>query len=323
MVKKDATEEKRARLITLAQEAPDDVLCKELKKALASGSNIVAAQAAHIARAKGLTQMESELADAFTRFMEKPVQRDGGCIAKLAIVEALRALEVEADRVFLAGVRHVQMEPTWGMPEDTAGALRGACGQALAQTNYPDALFELAGLLMDPEPPARRAAIQAVAYVGGTEGELLLRMKALAGDPDPDIMGDCLAALMRLEPARSLEFVAARMDSEEPAIAEAAAIALGESHREDAFALLRARWESCVDAESRRMLLLPLALMRSEESIAFLLEIIREANKFIAAGAISVLGACYLDELKKDILDAIRERSEREVKDAFEAAFND
>ena len=56
----------------------------------------------------------------FHRFMENPVKTDPGCSAKVELVTALHDLDCAREEVFLQGLRHVQKEPGWGPPVDTA-----------------------------------------------------------------------------------------------------------------------------------------------------------------------------------------------------------
>ena len=56
------------------------------------------------------------------------------CWAKNALAQTLAAFDYQDKELFLAGMRHVQLEPVWGGSSDTAGPLRGLC--ALALVNY-------------------------------------------------------------------------------------------------------------------------------------------------------------------------------------------
>ena len=53
----------------------------------------------------------------------------------IAIARALFALDYDGEGLYLAGMRHVQMEPGWGGSSDTAVELRGMCAMGLASTN--------------------------------------------------------------------------------------------------------------------------------------------------------------------------------------------
>src|SRR2546429_6216171 len=55
----------------------------------------------------------------------RSVRRDPGCVAKTGIVHALLSFgDAAASDVFLRGVVHVQREPAFGPPIDTAPELR-------------------------------------------------------------------------------------------------------------------------------------------------------------------------------------------------------
>src|SRR6185436_13465161 len=162
-------------------------IAAEVDMHLASRTNLVAAKAADLAREAGLKLLQPQLVEAFGRFMDKPAATDKGCHAKQAIAFALYELACvgsEVQEVFLAGIRHVQMEPAWGGSSDTAAELRGTCALGLVRMAYRDVMNELVDLLMDSSHQARIMAARAIAYAGRDEGALLLRMKILAGDRD-------------------------------------------------------------------------------------------------------------------------------------------
>src|SRR5581483_421497 len=106
-----------------------------------------------------------------------------------------------------------------------------------------DALLEIATLLMDPEAQTRQMAARAIGYAGHEVGTMLLRMKVAAGDTEPDVIAECFNGLMKLTPAKSLDFVAKFIDEADTATAESAAMAIGASRTAAAFELLRNRWE--------------------------------------------------------------------------------
>jgi hypothetical protein len=121
------------------------------------------------------------------------------------------------------------------------------------------------------------------------ECELLLRLKALAGDTEPGIVCDCLSALITIAPERSLDFVAAFLKADNIEIVEGAAMAIGQSHLPEGFALLREHWERDVDQGFRKALLLPIALTRLDEAYVFLLELLNEGHSTMAGEALKAL----------------------------------
>lgn len=246
-----------------------------LKKALATKTNTVVGRAAEIAGGYQLTALEPELVQAFARFMINPQKTDPACIAKTALAEALYRMEAYQPDLFLAGIGHVQMEPVWGGREDTAAKLRGICALGLVRINHDNVMLELAQLLADPEPDARISAARAIAYASMVaEGEPLLRFKALVGDDSPQVLSECLSALLQLAPETSLSFVAGFLQRDDPAVQGATAVALGESHLVQAFPFLETAWEDAIEADLKKTLLLSIALLRHERALEFLLSLL-------------------------------------------------
>lgn len=315
-------EQKLAELSMLASETLDAEAVDKLRKALAGASNILAARAAAIAAECGGVDLAPDLMIAFHRFMDDPVKRDKGCVAKRAIVEALFDLGIDDDEIYLDGARHFQLEPSYGAPVDTADRLRGLCCRGLARVGHPGLLFEVVALLNDPQPATRRDVVDMLGSLPRDESELLLRMKALAGDADVDVTADCLSALMRANARRSLSFVARFLDDDDPNLAEGAALALGESREAGALAALRRKWADCFDQHFRRRLLLPIALHRSDESFEFLLDVIREQTAPLAAEAVKAarVSAVGEDRLVR-LREAVGERDEAAVSAVYREEF--
>ncbi|HBF33029.1 TPA: hypothetical protein DDW35_00560 [Candidatus Sumerlaeota bacterium] len=298
----------------------EDVAQREsaLRGALRGKSNFVVARAARLTGQWEFKKMIPDMVAAFERFMKNPVKTDKGCAAKLAIVEALNALDYDSEEVFLQGIRHFQLEPAYGAPEDTADILRGKCAFGLVRIGYPHVLPELADLLLDKASATRQAAVRAVGGVGGEAAEMLLRMKAIAGDSEPQITGECFTVLMEIAPERSLDFVARYLESEDAWLANQAALTLGESKIPAAFEILRALWEKHATTEQRGELLLPLALHRSEEAFQFLLHVIEEAHQSLACSALENIKYCASDDARRDaVRKAVEERDEKAVHAAY------
>src|SRR5205823_1584216 len=158
--------------------------------------------------------------------------------------------------VFLIGIHHVQMEPVWGASKDAAAELRGICALGLVRIAHRDSLLHVTDLLTDPEPQARIIAARALAYSGHDSAALPLRVKLRSGDREPEVTSECITALMKLAPQKSIELVAEFLEDPDEMIREAAALALGESRRREAFDILQDHVEHNPDPERRRPLLL-------------------------------------------------------------------
>ena len=295
----------------------------QLRKAIEGAQSLLAARAAGIIGRRGLSDFADALSQAFHRFLENPAKSDKGCVAKTAITEALNRLQSRDSEVFLLGIRHTQMEPTWGGQQDTADQLRSHCAAALVRLGHPRMFHELASLLMDREAHPRRAAVEALASLSCKESELLLRMKVLAGDEKADVIVECLSALMGIDPDESLDFVAGYIDSGNPLVAEGAAMALGESHRLEAFEVLRRAWENSIQSDFKKLLLAPIAQIRREESFEFLVQVVEEEHKALAMEALDALTlyASGDDARRRRVEQAVDARDDRELKAVFEKEF--
>ncbi len=294
----------------------------ELRAALASRVNLVVAKAAKITAELRLAELAPELAAAFQRLMQNPAKLDKRCEALTQIATALYEIDYLEPELFLQGIRHVQLEASFGPPVDTAARLRAQCALALVRTRHPDALNEVVALLVDREPQARIGAVRALGMLDNDASILLLRLKVLSGDPDPEVIAECFSQLLALAPDRSVPFVARYVDWEDDALAEAAILALGASRQMSAFEILREKYERTVDASLRRTLLLAFAMARLEEATAFLLEVLRTAHPRTAADVISALAAYQSnDRVRQAVEGIVRARGERPLQEAFQTSF--
>jgi len=248
------------------------------------------AKAATLAGERSLHECVPELLSAFPRFLDNAVKRDPNCIAKKAIARALVELECHDTDFFLGGIRYVQREPVWGGTADTAVDIRCSCALGLANAGYSRAVAELTILLNDPEARARIGAARAIACADPREAEVLLRFKALSGDREPEVIGECFSGLLAVAPQECLAFVAKYLADEDPAIQEYAALALGESRQPAALEYLRAAWDAeCITSEARQTLVRAAALHRSEAAFEWLLSLIEHGERAHADCAVEAL----------------------------------
>jgi len=320
MAKSTSIEQQLAALTAVRADPKSESAKSELARALANKSNLVVARAATIITDSNQPDFLPQLSTAFDRFFADG--SDKGCPAKTALANALYTLGHNEPAGFLRGIHHVQNEASYGPAVDSAAELRGICALGLARMGYPDVLLELAELLVDPEPQPRQLAVRAIAYTGSPEGTPLLRMKVLAGDSEPEVTAECFVALMKLSPKKSLSFVARFLKSTDPATIESAALAIGESRTSEAFELLHAEWESHLQPQPRRPLLLGIAMTRLPTAIDFLMERILDDRPGPAADAITAMTIYRHDETIKAKVNAIvTDRGEAEVVAAMRKAF--
>jgi HEAT repeat protein len=295
-----------------------------LRKVLAGRSSHAAAKAAELAGELELDALVPDLVAAFERFLDKAEKSDPGCAAKAAIADALYRIGAAETGTYLRGIHHVQMEPVWGGRADTATALRGTCALALVRVHYHDYLSELAELLADREAPARRMAARALAYSENVNALPLLRFKALVGDAEPQVVGECLLALLQIAPNPSVEFVARFLDRPEDEVAEAAVLALGGSRLEAAFTILRDCWERHFHPTLRRSTLLAIAMLKRDEPIDYLLTHVAESAPMHARDALQALAIYRHDpKLRSQVEAALSRREDRALRDVFEKTFEE
>jgi hypothetical protein len=269
-----------------------------------------------------LFDLRSELVAGFDRFLKDGARTDRGCSAKTAIVQALESLSVPEGAVFLAGIRYVQMEGSFGPPVDTAPGLRAASAMGLVHMNHPDAILEIVSLLVDREADARVGAVRALASSGRPESVPLLRLKAMQGEPSVDVMGECFRALMAIAPGTSVEFIAGYLNSSNAAVADAAALALGESHQPDAVESLIKRWGVRPPEMLWRALVTALTLARTDNAFEFLFSRIETATETVAAEVISALAAYrHDDRIRIRVATLVESRNEKAMREAFDNTF--
>jgi HEAT repeat protein len=307
---KKAFEQKLAALDELRQAGATPATAKALRKGLSDRNNYAAGKAARIVEELGLNALIPELVTAFHRFFENPVKSDPQCWAKNAISKALAALGHDDPEVFLRGLAYVQMEPVWGGQQDTAATLRGTCALALVQCrNLSDfeILARLTDVLVDPDKTVRVEAARAVGHLGRPEGALLLRLKALAGDKEPEVTGACFSALFAIEGRPAIPLMARFLEGSDE-VAEEAATALGLTREPDAFQILKKRWERERHGLFAAVLVSATALTRLPEATEFLLQVVQKESPG-AEAAIQALAGVHLPEDSRALIQAAAERS--------------
>ena len=295
-----------------------------VRKGLTDRNNFAVSKAAAAAAARRLDALVPDLIAAFERCLENPRKADPQCWAKNAIVRALAGLGHRDPGVYLRGSRHFQPEPVWGGQQDSASALREICALALVETTAGDfdILCRLADMLADPESAVRIAAARAIARMNRREGALALRVKALAGDSDPAVTGQCLAALAALTPDDALALVAGFLASGGPALRAEAAGALIEMHRTDALELFRAHWNRESAADVKRSMLALAGTSRLREATDFLLDAVRDEDEHLAIAAIGALAAGRFREASREhVASLVRTRGQARLGAAFAESF--
>ena len=287
-------------------------MIQEIKRIITKMPSLIVSKAVDIAALNGIKILTPDIIAAFNKFMSDGAKIDKGCQSKIAIAKALNAFEYSEDDVFLAGAYYTQYEPVYGGSEDTAVDLRSECAFGLARINHPRALYILADLLMEKSEKVRAASAKALAFMGEPECEMMLRVKILAGDTNA-ALGECFMGLMAMAPRRSLEFVSRYLDDRDRDIMELAAIAIGNSHMPEALERLLKFWNLNALPSVRRSLLLPIALVRSDEAIAHLLDVLRDSDSKTTECALNALEMYKDDRYIHRIEDAVNSRANRKI----------
>jgi HEAT repeat protein len=290
-----------------------------LRKTMVHRNNFLVSKAAKLVAAAALLDLLPDVLAAYDRFFFDAAKTDPKCWAKEALAKALVKLEHRQKDAYLRGMRHHQMEPSFGPPEDTAGALRGTCTHALV--NCPgisdaDLLTVLLEPLTDSDKTVRMEAARAIGNVGGTAGALVLRLRALLGKDEPEVLGAVYSALLSLEGAAAIPLVAGYLKDGEDLAAEAA-FALAEMRSPEALAVLVHRRRAGADSWFDSVLLSAIALTRIPEAMDYLIQIVardaREAPLAIEAIGRVAPGA----ELRARVEEAVRQTGSQRLQQAL------
>ena len=259
------TDEWHFRLSAIRHNPDDPGAVPDLARALESKSNFVIAKAAQIVETRQELSLQPALIAAFHRLFEDPSGRDPSCTGLTALATTLHSFDCADTLLFLKGIRHVQMEGSFGPSVDAAVELRAISAIALAQHRDPRVVFELTILLADKEPGARMGAARALGCCGSVAAFPLLHFKTLAGDADLNVITECYASMIALDAARTVAILEETI-REGGDHAEPAALALGPSRHARAFEILKANYESLVRGPLKQALLIAISLCRTEEA---------------------------------------------------------
>jgi aminopeptidase N len=294
-----------------------------LRKALRNRSNYLVAKAAGAAAALGLGGLIPDLLAALDRFYAEG--SDPQCWAKNALVDALAELAHTDSAVYVRGLKHVQMEAVWGGKADAAGPLRARCAVALPacrELRDIDLLRHLVDALADPEKTVRAEAARAISRVNREEAALVVRTWALTGDPEPEVVGACLAAVLEIEGGAGIRFVERFLDEDRYRHAAAeAALVIGLLRSAEAFAVLKEKWAHERDPALRAALLTGIALTGLPDAASFLIGLVAEGSQR-GADALEALGSARLTEDERARLKtAVEASGEARLRADYEKRF--
>lgn len=304
----------------LGEDRPD--LTVLVRKALAGKNNFLAAKAAKVAAEHQWRDLVPDMVKAFDRFFSP--KADPQCWAKNAISKALAELEYFDDpQVYIRGLLHVQMEPVWGGQADTAGALRAHCALALVECRNLsdlDVLEHLTDVLVDADKSVRIEAARAVTRIGRREGALLLRLRALSGDPEPEVLGAIFSALLELGRKEAMQFVS-RFLGRDADCAQEAAVALGLTHEPEALRVLVERLQVERAPSVRASLLRGIALTRLPAAMDVLIATISSGCSDARAAIDALTYTTLPHEWRESLAGAVRSSGDDSIRRVFEKHF--
>jgi hypothetical protein len=299
--------------------APDAATIAHLRKSLAHRNNFLVSKAAKLVADCELAALLPDILAAYDRFFIDAAKTDPQCWAKNALSKTLVKLEHRQKDAYLRGLRHHQMEGTWGGASDTAGALRGTCTHALVDCpgiSDADLLTVLLEPLTDTDKTVRIEAARAIAQVGGVSAALLLRLRALLGKDEPEVLGACYSALLAVEGRPAIPLVAKALEEGDDTAAEAA-IALADMRSPEALAALQLRLRAGADAWFGSVLLSAIALTRLPEAFEFLIAIVARDSRD-APAAIEAIGRIAPNAvLRARVQQAVEQSGSQRLESAF------
>jgi hypothetical protein len=279
-----AFDEQMEALESLSGHPLDPASIALIRKSLANRSNFLVAKAARLAEDNSLADLVPDLITAFERFFTNAEKTDPQCWAKNALSRALMKLDHRDKEVYLRGLHHHQMEPVWGGRSDSAGTLRANCAHALVACEglaNDDLLLLLLDLLVDADKSVRAETVRAMAQIGETAIPVL-RLRALIPGEDPEVLSTCFRALLAIDPAASVSFVASFLEQADDVAAEAA-FSLAETHRPEvlqAFTHLHQNpARGAGDPWFAGILLTAMALTRLPAAIEYLISLIEREDR--------------------------------------------
>jgi hypothetical protein len=302
-----------------ANPAVDAATVKRLRRALAHRSNFLVGKAAKLVADAELFALLPDALAAFDRFFVDAARTDPKCWAKNALAKTLVKLEHRQKDAYLRGLRHHQLEASWGPPVDSAAALRGTCAHALVDCpgiSDADLLTILLEPLTDTDKTVRMEAARAIGQVGGVSAALILRLRALLGNDEPEVLGAVYSALLSLEGAQAVPLVGGYL-KEGGDLAAEAAFALADMRSPEALAALIERLCAGADTWFTSVLLSAIALTRLPKAIDFLLALIaRDARE--APQAIEAIGRTAPNaELRARVQQAVERTGSQRLEQAL------
>jgi hypothetical protein len=158
--------------------------------------------------------------------------------------------------------------------------LRATCALALVQCRTlteADLLAHLVELFADKDKAVRVEVARATEQVGSTSALLLLRLRAVLGADEPEVLGACYSGVLHIEGVKAIPWVARFLAPGDDPAAEAA-LAIAGTHSLEGFNILKTCLADAADPWFRSVVLSAIALTRQDPALEFLLESVRKES---------------------------------------------
>jgi HEAT repeat protein len=281
--------EERQRAVRLLRRQGGADAAWMLLKALQDRTSYVAALAAEALGEIGEDGIADAMLERFFFLAQDGVKRDPGCHIRANLAFAFAKMDYRPARDALhLGIRTRQMESG----TDTAVHLRGNCALALAHLGVRDAIRDIGLLLFDRSEnrigaeirartstiEARKAAAQALGSLGDPFGAALLAVKlTFPEDEAPEVLQECMQALIALEDDRTVELLQPYLAVRDRHLAAFAAVMLAQTRAPEATDLLRHAIPNFT-GDPLRAVILALTSLRTDEAEALLRELAADAR---------------------------------------------
>jgi HEAT repeat protein len=166
-----------------------------------------------------------------------------------------------------------------------------------------DVLEYVVEALADTDKAVRTEAARAISRIDRREASIVLRLRALTGDSEPEPLGAVYSALLAIEGKRGIPFVGRFLAAGGDAAGEAA-LALAMTHEPAAFELLVEALQRAADPGLQATLAAAIALTRVPEAIEFLIHQAEAGSR----AAVNALTAIPLGDAQRERLDKVLSR---------------
>jgi HEAT repeat protein len=268
-----------------------------------------------------LEKLALDLLQRFDRLLGEDAEQDrsSGRSASQKIIEALTAFETPAKDAYLRGLR--TFDPIGA--RDRAAGLRIACARALSQVHYRDAVVHLVEAMVDPVPDVRVGVLRALGSIASESATVLLTFQLLSGDRNIDIVGTCMEGLLRRDIERTLPLVSRYLHNENDTLAEAAALALGESREPAALEPLVRAFDPQGAPRVRQTVLVAIAFLRQAAGNQFLLQLLEREKEAVAVQALTALAIVrHMTGVEERVRAIVETRSTARLHLALREAFD-